>query len=171
MTSRNEHHVDTVRMKYDNHVCDSIHKTCTIIKQKIIITLRRGHGSNVPPLIKKLFVIDAFWEEKNQLAPVRCYQVYKPHSGRPHAQEQLAKSKWTQQFSCACFLFVWVLCLMFLIFLYGFIFSFPSIGRRRRERKYGRSNKRVADSIGRWQNRGQSQRWMKEYDKIYCNKF
>lgn len=116
------------------------------------------------PLTKKLLTIDACYERGKSVLPKGVVlDMPTIHHGRPHAQEQLTKTKITSWFLCEFFLvtmFCFCVCLSFLVLLF-FLFlerenSFV-LGRTWREGKeydqiviYGK-NFKIIESVGSYQ--------------------
>lgn len=95
--------------------CHSTLKTCTVLPRQGPAERKRS-GHKVPPLTKKLFVINTCSERENQLPPTECHWLYQPHSRAGLMQR-------SDQYKMDSML----LCMLFLLQLIGFCFVFSFI--------------------------------------------
>ena len=89
--------------------CESMHRAFTIHIWQTW-ALRKGVDKNIGLLTKKLFAIDAPWENKHQFLPMKCLSFYQPH----FKEGPMCRSSWPTQNR----LHDTFVCVLFALYLY-----------------------------------------------------
>lgn len=100
----------------------SMHTTCMKLNEAQIQTQRNKSGHKVPPLTRKLFVIDTQW--RREISSIHSSNIWyiTTLQDRFHAQKQMVNKKISPYYFFMCFLFCFIIVLVFLMVYFVFFF-------------------------------------------------